>query len=119
VVEDRQFLGCPQGIPGRQHQTERGEFNPFRPRGEVGVEQQRGDRGFIAFGMKMMLCRRHDVKTGFVSKHRELTHLLQHLLVALVVAADGSKGFSLCQSAGNGGEHEQHEFHGEPPSLGG
>ena len=112
MVEDRQLLGGADRIPRRQHQPERRELDPLGARGQVGVEQQRRHRGLVALGMEVMLGGGDDVEAGVVGEHRELAQLVQHLLVALVVAPDRAQALPVLERAGHGRQYEQHELHG-------
>src|SRR5262249_26582644 len=45
-----------------------------------------------------------------------LAQLVQHLLISLVVPADRAEPLAIFEGAGHGGQHEEHELHGRPPS---
>src|SRR5882672_9252708 len=62
--------------------------------------------------MEMMLGGGHHVEAGLVGKYRELAELIEHLLVALVVAPDRTKSLAVFERAGDGGQDEKHELHG-------
>jgi hypothetical protein len=115
MVEHRQLLGGAHRVPRGQHQPERRELDPLGARGEVGIEQQRRHRRLVALGMEMMLGGGHHVEAGIVGEHGELAELVEHLLVALVVAPDRTKLLAVFERAGNGGQDEKHELHGVPP----
>ena len=60
----------------------------------------------------MMLGGGHHVEAGVVGEHGELADLVEHLLVALVVAPDRTQALPVLERAGNGGQDEKHELHG-------
>ncbi len=112
MVEHRQLLGGAHRIPRRQHEPERRELDALGARGEVGIEQQRRHRRLVALGMEMMLGGGHHVEAGIVGEHGELADLVEHLLVALVVAPDRTQALPVLERAGDGGQDEKHELHG-------
>ena len=111
MVEHRELLGGAHRVPRRQHQAERREFYALGARGEVGVEQERRHRRLVALGMEMMLGGRHHVEAGIVGEFRELAQLVEHLLVALVVAPDRAKPLAVFERPGNRRQDEKHELH--------
>jgi hypothetical protein len=103
MVEHREFLCAADRIPGRQDEAKRGEPNPLRACCEIGVEHQRRDGTFVAFGVEMMLRGRQDVEAGIVCEYRELPQLIEHHLVAIVVPADGAQALPFLKRSRNGG----------------
>ncbi len=89
----------------------------LRARREVCIEQQRRDRGLVPLGMEMVLCRGKNVEPGLLGEHHKLPHFVQHLLIALVVAANGTQPLALFEGSGHGGKDKQHELHGHPPAT--
>src|SRR4029077_5743917 len=83
--------------------------------GKVGVEQQGRHRGLVTLGMEMMLGRRKHVEAGVVGKDCELAQLVQHLLVALVVAPDRPQPLAVFEARRHRGQYKKHEFHRSPP----
>jgi hypothetical protein len=90
VIEDGDLLGRPDGIPRGQHQAERRELDPLGARGQVRVEQQRRHGGLVALGVEVVLGGGEDVEPRVVGEDGQLAQLVEHLLVALVVAPDGA-----------------------------
>ena len=80
-----------------------------------GIKQEWRHRSLVTFGMEMMFGRRHDVKAGVIGEGCELSQLVQHLLVALVVASNWTQALAIFERRGNGGKHKEHEFQGVPP----
>jgi hypothetical protein len=111
VVEDGELLRHPQRITRRQHQRQGGELDPLRPCGQVGVEDQRSDRRLVALGVEVVLGGREAVEAGVVGHDAEGAYLLQHGLVALVVAADRPEPLPILERAGHGRQDEQLELH--------
>jgi hypothetical protein len=79
VIEDGELFTGADRIPRGQDQAERGELDPARPRGQVGVQQQRRHRRLIPLGVDVMLGGRKDVEPGLGGQGDELSHLLEHL----------------------------------------
>ena len=59
----------------------------------------------------MMLGGRHHVEADIVGELRELAQLVEHLLVALVVAPDRAKPLAVFERPGNRRQNEKHELH--------
>ena len=59
----------------------------------------------------MMLGGRHYVEADIVGELRELAQLVEHLLVALVVAPDRAKPLAVLERPGNRRQNEKHELH--------
>ena len=64
----------------------------------------------------MVLGGGHDVEACVVGEHGKLAQLVQHLLIPLIVAADGPQALAIFQGSGHCGQDEEHELHGLPPS---
>ena len=62
--------------------------------------------------MEMMLGRGEDIEAGIVGEHRELAQFVEHLLVALGVAADRPQLLALLEGGRDRRQHEKHELHG-------
>jgi hypothetical protein len=67
--------------------------------------------------MVLMLGCREDVEAGFIGERRELSELVEHLLIAFVVSPDRPQTFALLERRGDRWEHEEHEFHQPPPPI--
>src|SRR5215471_11875061 len=65
--------------------------------------------------MEVVLGRGEDVEADLVGKDDQLAQLLEHLLVAFVVAADRPQPPAILQRAGYRRQHQQHELHRSPP----
>jgi hypothetical protein len=67
--------------------------------------------------MEMVLCGRKNVEPGLLREHDQLPQFVQHLLIALVVAANGTQMLALFEGSGHCGKHKHHELHGYPPAT--
>src|SRR6185503_14394569 len=77
----------------------------------VRVEHERRDRALIAFRMEVMLRRRERVEAEVLREDGDVAELLEHLLVALVVAPDRAETPALLVGARDRRQDEQVEFH--------
>jgi hypothetical protein len=62
-----------------------------------------------------MFCRSEDVEPSLLRQDSELSQLVKHLLVAVVVSANGPQLPAIFQGPGNCGKNKHHELHGNPP----
>src|SRR5262245_10258668 len=56
-----------------------------------------------------------DIEAGIVGQDRQLSHLIEHLLVPLRVPANGAEPFPILERAWHCRKNEEHEFHDIPP----
>src|SRR5205823_2174804 len=65
--------------------------------------------------MEMMLGRREDVEAGLVGENGKLAQVVEHLLIALVVAPNWPQALAVLEGRGHRGQREKHELHRSPP----
>src|SRR5438876_1603874 len=65
--------------------------------------------------MEMMPGRREDVEAGLVGENGKLAQVVEHLLIALVVAPNWPQALAVLEGRGHRGQHEKHELHRSPP----
>ena len=65
----------------------------------------------------MVLCGRKNVEPGLLREHHQLPQFVEHLLIALVVTANGTQMLALFEGSGHCGKHKHHELHGYPPAT--
>src|SRR5262245_56827988 len=56
-----------------------------------------------------------DIEPGIVGEDRQLSHLIEHLLIPLRVPANRAEPFPILDRAGHCGKNEEHELHNIPP----
>jgi hypothetical protein len=111
LIEDGDLFGRADRVPGWQDQPERREFDPLGARREIGIEEQRRDRGLVALRMEMVLGRGKDIEAGIVGEYRQLAQFVEHPLIALGIAPDRPQSLAFLQGRRHRRQHEQHELH--------
>src|SRR5215510_5678482 len=56
-----------------------------------------------------------DIEPGIVGEDRQLSHLIEHLLIPPRVPANRAEPFPILERAGHCGKNEEHELHDIPP----
>jgi len=72
LIEDCELFGRSDRVPGWQDQPEWREFDPLGAGREIGIEEQRRDRGLVALRIEMVLGRGKDIEAGIVGKTASL-----------------------------------------------
>jgi hypothetical protein len=67
--------------------------------------------------MEVVFGRGEGVEPDLVRKDHKLAQLVEHLLIAFVVASDRPQPFPVLERARHGRQHQKHEFHRSFPPV--